>query len=172
MIGARNLNTKFITALKNSWDEAAIWPGCKKDYRATISHPSFGQCLVGTLAAWEAHGGTEKRFTLCPGTAFGPLLPPEGVWHFRLKKDTGRKLPLVMDLTWDQFENRAIFIPALTASEPELYTKILRSSLIEDESLPTRLDVIFTNLARHGIHIAATAQETIEKAQIAHDITP
>ena len=160
MLNAHRLKDAFTNALTQSWDPAAIWPGCKDKYEHGVSPPSYGQCLVGTLVTWAAHGGQKGSFDIIPGILEGDNLPVGGVWHFQLMENIGEsRIPI--DVTWDQAEN-GIFTPA--TSYPDLQKQIIKGSFLEDESLVPRLSVILQNLEAHGYSVGIAAEDIIEQA--------
>ncbi|MCI5060359.1 MAG: hypothetical protein MRY79_04720 [Alphaproteobacteria bacterium] len=147
MLNAHLLDQNFVSALKHSWDKAAIWPGCVDGYEEGISHKSYGQCLVGALATWAKH----PHLDIVAGIAKDESTP-EGVWHFQLR-DKGNPI----DVTWDQFARGAHFEEAndkLIATE----------SILNDDSLEPRLRIIFDNLKKQGIEMPSPVQ-IIERAK-------
>lgn len=165
MLNPQELNPGFVQALEQSWDERAIWPGCKSDYVPGTSPVCHGQCLAATLNAWLAHGGPDKGYHLIPGIAYGPGLPEQGVWHFQLAKmqPDGSRLPV--DVTWHQFQEGCTFKPATFDSNPALFRTIMAGSLLKDDTLVGRVGVISDNLARHGFTPQKTPQEMVEFAR-------
>ncbi|MCD8562510.1 MAG: hypothetical protein LRY54_00185 [Alphaproteobacteria bacterium] len=147
MLNARLLKAEFVKALAASWDDRAIWPGCRDGYRPGISHPSYGQCLVGTLLAWQAHGGAEQGFDIVPGILKGRNMPPEGVWHFQLRKITADGTALPVDVSWDQVVEGSF----TSAEDSVLFHRIVEASLIEDKTLVSRLAIIQNNLCSHDL---------------------
>lgn len=150
MLNAQELDSGFVSALRRSWDERAIWPGCKDLYTRGTSPDCYGQCLVGTLHAWSFHGGEEKGFHLIPGVAYGPGLPETGVWHFQLGKALGGKI-IPIDLTWHQFRPGVRFVPAPAENNSADFAMIMRGSLMKDASLVPRAAIIAENLDKNGI---------------------
>lgn len=176
MLNAEELDHAFVAALEKSWDERAIWPGCKDGYVPGVSADCYGQCLVGTLNAWVEHGGPANGYDLVPGIAHGPGLPENGVWHFQLEKTLpdGTRTPI--DVTWHQFQEGVTFRPALPGDDLAGYIEIMRGSLMEDASLASRTGVILDNLRKNGVEdsgetghsIAAFAQEYFFDTLIRH----
>jgi hypothetical protein len=162
MINAQELDPGFVTAIKKSWDERAIWPGCFDKYVRGVSADCFGQGLVSSLHAWLFHGGPEKGFHLVPGTAYGLGLPDEGLWHFWINKvlPDARKIPIY--LASDQFHKGTTFKPA---SDPEDYSLIMCRSLFEDPTLLRRVSIISDNLARNGVAPALDPHDLVAFAK-------
>lgn len=163
MLNAGYLKQEFVQALEKSWSADAIWPGCKDGYAEGVSHPSYGQCLVGTLATWAAHGGPQEGFRIVPGVLMGDNIPDGGVWHFQLQYQEGLEEPVPVDVTWDQVEN-GVFISAMEAGGAELYREIVQGSFPFDESLIPRLKVIIENIRAQGIHYEPSAKSVAHRA--------
>jgi len=166
MLNAHRLKDAFTNALTQSWDIEAIWPDCKDGYEHGVSHPSYGQCLVGTLVTWAAHGGQNGSFDIIPGILEGENLPDDGMWHFQLMEKTGEtRIPI--DVTWDQAEN-GIFTPSMSC--PDLQKQIINGSFPEDKSLVPRLSVILQNLEVHDYSVGIPAKDIVEQAYIGFDL--
>ncbi len=167
MLNGHELPQKFKTALSRSWDEAAIWPGCKDGYIPGESHPSYGQCLVGTLATLSyCRQNYDTQFSLAAGEAIYPN--GDSVWHFQLThlmpNPQHRLTAVPIDVTWDQFPEGTTFQEASdwgnNANRDKL-AEILIGSFWGDDTLVDRTQVIVNNLRDNGISIRQTGKEIV-----------
>ncbi|MFZ4541305.1 MAG: deoxyribose-phosphate aldolase [Rickettsiales bacterium] len=165
MLNAHALNPDFIAALKKSWDQHAIWPGCKNDYVHGVSPDCYGQCLAATLHAWIAHGGPEKGYHLIPGIAYGPDLRKAGMLHFQLVKIGADGTQVPIDVTWHQFQKDVVFKPASPQKDPAAFGRIMRESLMEDDSLAARVGILSDNLRRNGFEQKILPHDIVAFAQ-------
>lgn len=163
MLNSHRLKKDFVEALQKYWSPDAIWSECRNGYREGISHPSYGQCLVGTLATWVAHDVDDSSFKIVPGILRGDNIPEAGVWHFQLNDCLLKGEIIPVDVTWDQAE-KGVFMPVSKRSEPDLYQAILQGSFPEDETLVSRLGVILSNLERQNYPIAQSAEDIVMQA--------
>ncbi len=162
MLNAHHLRQDFVTALERAWSPDAIWPGCKDGYKHGVSHPSYGQCLVGTLATWSAHGDLEGQFRIVPGVLKGDNLPYDGVWHFQMSMIGVMHKLQPIDVTWDQAVN-GCFTSAMSMDDDGAYARIVDGSFPGDSSLVPRLDIILRNLKKQGI-LGSQSSENIVRA--------
>lgn len=165
MLNAHLLEPRFAKALGESWDERAIWPGCKDGFQANTSPSCYGQCLVGTLVTWIAHGGPDKGWSLVPGIAYGQDLPEKGVWHFQLAKSGPDTSSTPVDVTWQQFSKDVSFTAATASHHFHDFSRIMSGSLMEDASLVSRIKIISENLTRHGISLPLAPRAIAAAAQ-------
>ena len=133
------------------------------NYELGVSHPSYGQCLVGTLATWQAHNDAQDCFSIMPGILNGDNMPEGGVWHFQLQLRENRGLRLPVDVTWDQVEN-GLFLRAFEIGGDALHQEIVNGSFPEDDSLVPRLNIIMRNLENHGQSFDVSAQDIVDQA--------
>lgn len=163
MINPQELDPHFLKALEQSWDERAIWPGCKDAQGKDTGPACYGQCLVGVLNAWVAHGGEKSGYHLVTGITYGPGLPEHGVWHFQLAKILPDSQPIPIDVTWHQFQEGCKFVAAVPGSDH--FNMIMQGSLLDDSSLKERVGIISANLALHGFEQKMTSQEIVDYAK-------
>lgn len=166
------LHPVFVEAVQKAWCREACWPGCIQDYpQDRDDNPSFGNCLVTTLAAWAARGFQDD---IIPGKV------DETAWHFRLgvygydpdderldeKLDSKGSVPV--DPTWQQFESGATFreLEINNAAQRAEYKEVVTGSLWDDETLIPRLQVLLDRLhAIGGYDVGYRADEIVGKAR-------
>ncbi len=142
----------FVQAMQKAWCEETCWPGCAADYPADRdSNPSFGNCLVTTLAAWAARGFTDDVI---------PSKVDETAWHFRLgayhddvtDPRMDRHGTIQIDPTWQQFEDGAVFreLNINTPAARAEYKEVIDGSFWQDESLVSRLQILLDRMETEG----------------------
>jgi hypothetical protein len=160
----RALNIKllkpgFVRALSQAWGYDTCWEECKDRYPAhdPQSNPSFGNCLVSTLAAWADRGF--KDF-IVPGLAYELDRMSPG-WHFRLSAAEGKEI----DATWQQFDELAFFV-ALKPGD-RLHTQLVLGSFFdadEEAGLRRRLALLLERMEEKGYRVGVSADDIVDRA--------
>lgn len=157
----------FMAAAAKSWCWETCWPPIRKDHNQQ-DNPSFGNCLVTTLAAWAAR---DFQDAIIPG------IVNDTDWHFRLglqtadpayKGQTDDCGTVQVDATWQQFSRNAQFreLTCLTPEARDFYKDVISESLWEDDSLAFRLESLMDRMNFiGGFKINYSAREIINKAQ-------
>lgn len=143
MLNAHRLDRVFVKALERSWDQDAMLPEHQERYKEEAYHPSYGQCLVATLATLAYHQNLEAKIIF--GMVYDEGAYAEGGWHAMILTKDG----IPIDVTREQFTGTIRFDRAQGEEEK----RIAYASLVEDQSLDTRLNVIRNNLQKHGLQI-------------------
>lgn len=142
------LDVDLVNVLPEVWSRDTCWPGCASEYPENLAdNPSFGNCLVTTLAAWAHHDYNDEIVA-------GLVHLPEGgapIWHFRLRCHEETVDPVDIDATWQQFPEGAVF-EELEEEHPR-YDEVIQGSFFEDPSLPARLAKITCALESQGIAV-------------------
>ncbi|MDD3370364.1 MAG: hypothetical protein PHE27_00915 [Alphaproteobacteria bacterium] len=74
------MDPAFETALRKAWSRKTCWGGCRDQYPADGSNPSFGNCVVSVLALW-ADRDFRGKVTPCLCREPETNVP---IWHFQL----------------------------------------------------------------------------------------
>ena len=149
------IHSDLREALRAAWCEATAYPENRDQYDQ--KDPSWGNCFVSSLAVWAVQGGK-----LIPGEVDMPS--QDGIWHWRNELDGwGHHTPeVVVDATWQQFEEGAKFHPGYNGRQRE----IIEGSVFTDETLLPRLTLLLERMEEAtGYTVDMSAEEIIAKAR-------
>lgn len=149
------LDPVFVEAMQPAWSAETCWGGCKDDYPENRDeNPSFGNCLLTTLAAWA-----DRDFIDDVVPCYVTDSTMKNAWHFILRIGT-----VDVDPTAQQFKRG--YERTELASGSQDFEDVIYGSFFEPgehKSLIERLDLLLEGMQEAGYQTKYSAQEIVQR---------